>query len=457
MIATDAALADNPTEEIAQQTTPPPKSVPPKKRVNAQSAQTGDFISDYAEYADVIEAPRVAHEIVAEQIVAAILNKNGVAIHPFGGAPLTLDTWQVLLSGSGFGRSTLIRLVQPILNGAGLSDLTQGSSWGSEIAAMQGFAEKPSGLLTWGEMSEQMKKLNQPNFPTLKQWITDRYDDPSVPQAVTYRKTGKRKKDTPPIEFTEAPRINILATSSEDWFFGNIMQTDSTGGWIPRWMLCSLPNAGRSIPIPKNPDPDRAVALIKSLRKINSIQGKEVDLSQARDGYEKWYHSAKARFDAQPNPSLSSPYFNRHRGHVLKLAAIYTAASTGALRVTDEAWEMAVQRAKGLEKTIFKFLPTGMSQGGYECSKMLTRIEETQDEGLTLSAFTRAFQHVESWHRENHLSTLSGAGSVSLFNRKTAGRPCAVLVAEDHVAQYLKKHPSDLPMQGDIRVILRGR
>jgi hypothetical protein len=432
----------------------PTSSSPALVAVKPLGAETNNFISGYADYADVIEAPKVAHEIVAEQIVAAVLNKKGVVI-PFGGAPLTLDTWQVLLSGSGFGRSTLIRLVRPILHGVGLLDLIQPSNWGSEIAAMQGFSKNPSGLLVWGEMSEQMRKLNQPNFPTLKQWITDRYDDPCPPHPVTYRSTGKPKKDTPSIQFDQAPRINILATSSEDWFFPNVMQGDSTGGWIPRWMLNRLPRDGRCIPIPKNPDPDMAAALIKSLEKINAIKANEVDLSEVAEEYKQWYRRAKARFEEQPNPSLSAPYFNRHRGHILKLAAIYTAASSCALKVTPQAWNMAVERASQLEETIFAFLPTGMNSGGYERTKMMGRIQDAGDDGITLTAFTRAFQHTEYWQRENHLSTLSDSGQVQLFARKTTGRPSNVLVAEDSISDYMKKHPRDSRAVEGIKTILR--
>ena len=417
-----------------------------------------NFISGYADYADVIEAPRVAHEIVAEQIVAAILNKNGVRISL--GSALTLDTWQILLSGSGLGRSTLVRMMQPILNGAGLSELVQSSAWGSESAAFQGFAEKPSGLLLWGEMSEQMKKLNSTNFPTLKVWLTDRYDDPYPPSAVKYRTTPNPKKDTPMIHFTEAPRVNILATSSEDWFFNSIAQSDSTGGLIPRWMINKLPPTDRCIPIPEKPNPHKAVALIEQLRKINLIGGgvgtKEVDFSAIRGNYDIWYRATRARFDAQPNASLAGPYFNRHRDHILKLAAIYTAASSNDLTVTEHAWYSAVRRARGLEEAIFKLLPTGMSEGGYERLKMLREIEAKGEEGILLSNFTRAFQHTESWQRQNHLTTLISSEQVKVFNRPTSGRSGCFLVAEAHAANYTKKHPGDSITPDALRAIGRS-
>lgn len=440
-MSTTPALTDSPAS---------PQAIP---FVGDASPDTENFISAYADYADVIEAPRVAHEIVAEQIIAAILNKNGVRISL--GNDLTLDTWQVLLSGSGLGRSTLVRMVQPILRDAGLSDLVQNCSWGSESAAFQGFAEKPSGLFLWGEMSEQMRKLNSHNFTTLKVWLTDRYDDPYPPSPVKYRTTTNAKNDTPMIHFIEAPRINILATSSEDWFFNSIAQSDSTGGLMPRWMINKLPPTDRCIPIPEKPDPRKAVALIQRLKDIASIGAREVDFSRVESKYVNWYYETKSRFDAQPNSDLAKPYFNRHRDHIQKLAAIYTAASSNDLTVTENAWKAAVERARGLEATIFKLLPTGMSEGGYERSKMLREIEARGDEGLTLSNFTRAFQHTETWQRQSHLATLVSSEQVKVFQRLTSGRAGCVLVAETHATDYTKKHPKDTPAPDPLRTIGR--
>jgi hypothetical protein len=306
-------------------------------------------------------------------------------------------------------------------------------------------------------MSEQMRKLNSPSFTTLKVWLTDRYDHPEPPSSVRYRTTTRAKNDTPPIHFTEAPRINILATSSEDWFFNSIAQSDSTGGLMPRWMIDRLPPTDRCIPIPEKPNPHKAAALIEQLRKINSIGAgplgnKDVDFSTVKGNYENWYRATRGRFDAQPNASLASPYFNRHRDHILKLAAIYTAASSNDLTVTEPAWNSAVRRARGLEATIFKLLPTGMSEGGYERSKMLREIEARGDEGLTLSNFTRAFQNKELWQRRDYLTTLVSSEDVFVFIHKTSGRPSFVLVANAHRANYEKKHPSDAIAPNGVKI-----
>src|SRR5208282_3661229 len=102
-----------------------------------------DFITGYADYADVLEAPRILHEIVAIQLVAAALNRNGVTI-PLGAVVYSLDLWALLLSGSGAGRSTTVGLVKPILEAASMQDLERSVAWGSAASFYQHFAETPT-------------------------------------------------------------------------------------------------------------------------------------------------------------------------------------------------------------------------------------------------------------------------------------------------------------------------
>ena len=112
-----------------------------------------------------------------------------------------------------------------------------------------------SRLFVWGELSEKFKTLNDARFGGLKQWLTDRYDNPKVPDAIGYRQTQKKNQNTPPITFEQAPRINILATRSEEWFFNNLAHEDSAGGFLPRWTLVRAVGADKIIPTPLVPDP----------------------------------------------------------------------------------------------------------------------------------------------------------------------------------------------------------
>jgi hypothetical protein len=420
-------------------------ATPEKTIAVAQPAPSSDFINGYADYADVIEAPREMHEAVGMQLLATVLNRNGVTI-PNGGLTYSLDLWLLLISDSGAGRSTLTTLPRPILESARLTDIQREDTWGSPQALSQNLADNPKGLFIWGEMSEKLKLLSDRRFGGAKQWLTDRYDNFKIPDAVRYRTTGKRKNNTPPIVFTEAPRINILATSSKDWFFTNLFQDDSTGGFIPRWMIIAAEPTGKVIPTPQKPDATLIGPLAHRLEEVSKLRG-EVDLSAILPEYKEWYVKAMQRFKAQPNQHLAMAFFNRHRVNILKLAAIYEVSATASLHVTPESFKRAEEAAAKLEKTIFSLLPTGMSSEGFSIHQMEDRIRRAGEEGMSTSEFTRAFQHQLSRIREERIRTLEQTNKVVRFKRTgLAGRPPEYLVHEEFVDRYREKHPTDKPV-----------
>jgi hypothetical protein len=391
---------------------------------------TQDFISGYADYADVLEAPRILHEIVAIQLVAAALNRNGVVI-PLGSVQHSLDLWALLLSGSGVGRSTIIGMAAPILKAAELQDLERSVVWGSAPSFYQHFAETPSGLLVWGEMAELLRLFNEPCFGAAKVWFTDRYDNFKTPKSFTYRRTGK-KQDTPPIEFHQAPRINILATSSEDWFFRNLAETDSAGGFLARWVIVKANEERRDVPIPRAPDASLIGPLSGRLQQIGELEG-EADLSAILQAYRAWYGDTKSRFQRQANPALATVYFNRHRGHVAKLAVIFEAARSGTLKVSPEAWGRAVEFAGRVERSIFDLLPTGMSATGFDLQRIEERIKRAGPGGLAQNELTRAFQYMKAYERDRAVETLVAGETIRVGSRPTGGRTKTVYVHESFV------------------------
>jgi hypothetical protein len=407
-----------------------------------------DFISRYADYADILEAPREMHEIVAMQLIATILNRNGVTI-PLGSVTIPMDLWVLLLSGSGFGRSTLVGLPRPLLEKANLTGIIRDDTWGSAQGLFQDLSENPSGLFIWGEMSEKLKTLSDRRFENAKEWLTDRYNNMVPPAALRYRKGGNPQTNTQPIEFAHAPRINILATSSVDWFFANLAQEDSTGGFIPRWMIVTSGKSDKVVPIPRKPDPLLAEPLVSYLNKIATSVHGEVDLSEIQTDYERWYGDTKRRFESQPNQQLAIPYFNRHRIHALQLAVLFEVSITGSLRVSMRAWKRAVEVCNRLEKTIYSLLPTGMNAEGYSITKVENAIRETGDDGMYKSDFTTAFQHDDAPVRERRLKTLVDGGKIHRFRGPISkGRPPIKLVHSDYVDRYVAKHPGDRPLTG---------
>ena len=379
----------------------PAEAVPVEIRPEILQEQT-DFIRTYVCYADVLEVPQIMHEAVAVQIIASVLNRNGVRI-PHGANCYSMDIWTVLLSGSGAGRSTLVTLADPLLKGANLDGLVRNMQWGSGPALRQQMASSPCGL---------------------------------------YRQTQKRSQDTPSIIFNTAPRINILATSSEEWFFNNFAQGDSAGGFVPRWLLVRTPDPGRNIPTPARPSERLLNRLIARLDQISHIEG-SADLTGILPRYEHWYGQAKQRFASQPDPSLASAYFNRHRVHVLKLAVIYEVSRSLSLRPTEASWIRAERAAKRLEDTIFSLLGTGMNREGFALTKMEERVRHAGPDGLPLSELTKAFQHDHKSMREQRLQTLIGGEALLAFHRQTPGRTAIILVHHTAVDEYKLRHPGD--------------
>ncbi len=387
-----------------------------------------DFIAAYADYADVFEMPRQVHEWVAVQLIASAL--NGKVYIKWGAITYPLDLWVLLLSGSGQGRNTATDVALSVIDTANIEGLLHKATWGSRAAFFQQSAATPRGLYVWPELSVTLQTLNDPKFAGVKEWMTDRYDNHRVPDPITYRQTGKRS-DTPPIIFGEAPRLNILATSSADWFINNLEEADTMGGFIPRWLPKQVGRSERLIPKPIAPDKEQLPLLAAHLALIAKLDG-DVDLSEVEHLYEEWYAKAHSRFGNQPNSALAAPFFNRLRGEVLKLAAIFEISQSGGLRVTKEALDRAIAAASDAEQTIFRLLQTGMNREGSDVEKIAETIRTGGTEGITRSQLTRAFQHCKSRDRNERLQTLLESGRVQEVRQATKGRTAIRYVHEEH-------------------------
>ncbi len=410
-------------------------ALPPSSLENRPiSAEAGeDFIMKYRTYADVVEAPAEAHEMIAILAIASVLNKNGVYIQ-HGAIAVPMDLWLLILADSGGGKNTLVNMLRKPLEAAEIDGLIRTSTWGSPQALYQEMAENPTGLVVWPEMGAALKNLSSSHFAGVKEWITNLYDENSKPADVLYRKKGK--EDTPPIVFHTAPRINILATSTPDWLMSNLAQEDTTGGFIPRWLPVKLVGSGKAVPIPKALDVTLASELTARLKKINLLRG-SVELSdEVNRLYEEWYLATKKRFEEQPNPDLALPFFNRLRNQLLKLAVVYEVASTCSLDVSTAAMRKAIALVRRVEETIYDLLKTGMSSHGATLVRIEERIKAKKQHGISKSELTRAFQYLDSRERLHAIATLRNAGTVELFHKGTAGRTAELYVHRDYVALY---------------------
>lgn len=402
-----------------------------------------DFIDAYASWADVVEAPRSMHEAFGIQLIASVLNRAKVLID-WDAYKLTFDLWMALLTGSGTGKNTVRNIGADVIDAAGIKDLVDNTDWGSKETFYQKLSGVPPGMVSstvqsrfyiWEELSYQMQKLSSYAFDGVKAWLTNCYDNLTIPAKQCFRDTGK-KSDTPPITFDHAPRTNILALSAESWFFTTLSKNDSTGGFIPRWVIVDAPGE-RVRAITRKPDPALVPILASALKSIAALTGEVEFFDGFRDPdagkYKQWYEATLDRFLAA-SPEMGRIFFNRHRVHVLKLAAIYEASMSRTLRVSPEAWQRAVKKAAEIETTLFRLLNTGMTGPGYTMERMENAVLRAGQSGLQLTEFTSMFKHERD--RKQFLETLQATGAViSVERESTGGRRPTFLVHR----KYLKE------------------
>jgi hypothetical protein len=432
---------------------------PPEPEI---AGEIPDFIDTYAECHDVIELHRDVHRAIAVGLLGAALNDKRIVI-PNGAVTHTMDMWQIILTPSGGGRSTSFGFAEGLLESAGeyWQGLVQKIDWASPQAMKQSFANNQAAFYMWGEFGEKMKKLKSSQFGGMLQWWTDRYDSFSIPDMVCHRKRDYQDQvdqadenmkvtvvaNMPDIEFTFAPRSNFLASSSHEWFYNNIAQEDSFGGFIPRWMLWDIQGKSRSIPHPLPIRQELKAQLVRFLQKFQKTikDGFQADFSAVGEQYVEWYRAAELRFKQQPNVGLSEAFWNRHRTHILKLAVIYEVSMSCSLKVSLAAWQRAVEMAKTLETTIFRMLQTGMDKEGFQHAKMMEFLLNKGADGCPWSHFSHVFERIRD-HREVAIH-YNDLGGIACFKKDTDGRPAAILVHHHFVKQHQAKFPEDKPAQ----------
>lgn len=384
---------------------------------------TFDFISEYTSWADVMEIPREIHASQGIQLVASLLNYNRVFIR-HSDFEYPLDLWQLLLTESGGGRSSIIRGVKRLLRAAGLGGYVKDSDWGSVPAMIQHFADNSFSLLYWSEFSERLEFFNKQGG---KRWFTDRYDDTELPDSRTYRRNSNSSTNTPPILFSQSPRINITAASSDGWFFENMGTGDSTGGFLPRWMLI---RTGKMKDVPTPPPLDKHIQaeLVERLKHIAKITG-EADISEILPLYEAWYTPTRERFE-KASQNFGRIYFSRHRGLALKLSVVYEVSRSGSLRVSSTSWDRAVVTARQLENTLFELLDTGMNQYGWEITQVENLIREAGPQGISQHELNRALRGMKD--ADKHLWKLFEEEVIRKVKRQPSrGRPATFYLHRD--------------------------
>ena len=336
--------------------------------------------------------------------------------------------------------------------------LAQKQDWASPQAFKQCFAEQEASFFMWGEFGSKMQKLNSPQFGDTKGWLTDRYGSFSIPDTVVHRKREYddngdantklvKTANISDIVFLHAPRMNILASSSYRWFYDNVQESDSFGGFIPRWMLWNLDAQDRDVPWSGDVVTPKGLKenLQLWLRKAAKLpQKSHADFSVVHDPYIPWYNATKARFLRQPNASLAKTFWDRHRIHTLMLAVIFEFSMSCTLKVSLRSWERAVETAKTLETTIFKMLRTGMDKDGYDRQEVLTYVHDAGVNGCSWNTVSELFgRKFKNGELRRLAVEYDECQKIVCFKHFGKGPPTKMLVDFEFLEQYKAAFPKD--------------
>ena len=379
--------------------------------------------------------------------VAAIANPNLVIWN--GDLKVSFDLWQILLKGSGAGKNSILSPFHEILEAAGLGDVISDVGFGSFSHAMQHFSERPNDLLIMPEMSATLEDWRHKQFGGLIPWITNLHDEFRIPKGKEYRKRADddEKKETPPITFTQAPRVSILGMSAESWFFRALQHDDVRGGFLPRFAIDWVQEKGRRIATPRKSaqSAEMVPRLAAKLQHIANLKGEMRLTPDAQARYEQWYDETADRFERFSNQAVAEPIWHRHRVHLIKFAAIYELSSSARLDITLPSLERAIARAKSLEPTIIKIAGVQLSNNGAERQEIEDFISKGGTEGQSKRDVFRNLRGKSEPEKLDILRGLMREETVYRFERKSgaAGRPGEHYVHHTHFKGYTAAHKSD--------------
>lgn len=400
-----------------------------------------DFISAYVDYAFGTELPAEAHEGVAISLIAALLNTKGMRVMN-GAIPYTFDWWHVLVSGSGSGRSTMLGISRELLKEANIK-LENRDLWGSFPAMKQSMAENPRyGLMAFGEFRTLFELLSQPGFTAAKVFITDLYDEQALPHDTRHKVNLNDKGEpigTTNIQFTEAPRTNFITTSSTAWFEGTLKKHDTLGGFFPRWFV-QYTDRDRVVPTPPRRDKEKLKPLVKLLHRINQMEPKAFDISTdpvVMAAHEKWFRENEAEFSAQGQQEIAKAFWNRHRGHALKLAVVFEVSRTQRAIITEDSLRRAIEFLKPVRANLFKLISTGMSHEGKEEQETIEAIIECGAKGMPKEVLSRRTR--KSSQTRERIIKLCETGDCWLAEVGNGGRPGQWLISKKFDVEAAKQ------------------
>lgn len=379
------------------------------------------FIRAYYEWAKKrTDAPPEFHIQVALGLLSAACG-NRVTLQPRWGRVFP-SLWVILLGPSGVRKTTAINLGVNLLQRA-VPNIIYPHKFTLE-AQLDIMAGQPAGLMVAPELGSLLQQMNKEYNTGMRETLTDLYDGNTV--RVATKSGGLRT--------VENPSICLLGGSTIEWLEGAVREQDLVGGFMARMLFSYQEENGEHISVLglRYSDADRMAeaSLVEHLRTVSQVAG-AVELNDIEDDFDEWSYAYSQR--DQRNTRMSGVY-KRAEITALKLATLYTLSSDPRrLRVTPEAWQLAVEMWNAHENTARRLFGGGLAFT--KTGKLKRQIEEyvRRNGGVGRSAILRHLTDYSARDIEPLLNDLVSSGVFAVESRKAARGPAGswYVIAEE--------------------------
>jgi len=283
------------------------------------------FITDYVNWAKTVtDAPEEFLEAGALSCLSAAVGRNiqlNNRIHA--------NLWLVLLGESSIARkSTAVGLARTLCEQAGIPTFPDRITPESFYESL---AINSQGLFALGELGGWLGSLARNYATGLKQDMAELYDCPNEFRRIRKDTKGRVK------EFRiKRPYITIISASTSEWFEDNISESDTGGGFLPRFNYV-IGTSREPYPIPpKLIIPDDLINEIKNISKCSGNITMDKG-SLAYDTYTSWFNDF--RLKAKTANKTLIPFAVRLETVALKISVLIEAQSKPAEVLTTISTE----------------------------------------------------------------------------------------------------------------------
>jgi len=291
-----------------------------------------NFIKSYMAYAaEFTDSPKMFHYRIALYVLSTVMNTRYWIRH--GNINVYPNLWMILLAPSGVGKSFAMGIGKSIVNSVD-QNLILPNEYSRE-KFVEIMAKNSVGNFFISEFSGFMEFNRKDYNRGIMQMLTELFDCPPV-----YTRQLQKGDKT-----IINPFLGILACSTVEWFIASVRSGDSTGGFLPRFLLTSIGDSDKVRAFMPEDNQSIKNQLVDQLAKIASQDGGKMTLSaEALKFYEDWHDEFHEK--RKTKSETLRGFYTRLKDYTLKFSMILNINTGSGLVITKDSMHRACSLSK---------------------------------------------------------------------------------------------------------------